>query len=290
MDPRAAFVLNLDADLELGSSDYRSTRTTRDAIRLHARTLAETLLRPGDRCVDASDPDGSCAGMIGRAFSPTPSALAELKRVAAIVPDSPSIEVLRRVCRRDFAYLHELDDALCSNDAETVLEHLRSRLAPGISFRLKRVRGMAGRGHRVVRELLTEHDERFVRMSEGLVVEPEVTIEDEFSLHGFLRPDGHFVSGDLVRSTVDGRGVWRETMPIDPRSVDAETRSAISASFEQASELLGTAGYFGPFGIDAFVYRDGARSRLRTRGEVNARYSMGWAIGMRRVNPRPDFM
>ena len=42
------------------------------------------------------------------------------------------------------------------------------------------------------------------------------------------------------------------------------------------------AGYFGPFGVDAYTYRDRlARATcdlLQPRSEVNARYSMGFAL------------
>ena len=46
-------------------------------------------------------------------------------------------------------------------------------------------------------------------------------------------------------------------------------------------EALAGAGYFGPFGIDAYRYRDRAGAlRLQPRSEINARYSMGFAVGL----------
>jgi hypothetical protein len=44
-----------------------------------------------------------------------------------------------------------------------------------------------------------------------------------------------------------------------------------------AAALL-QAGYFGPFGIDAFRYELGGRTKLQPRCEINARYTMGFAI------------
>jgi hypothetical protein len=46
---------------------------------------------------------------------------------------------------------------------------------------------------------------------------------------------------------------------------------------------LFAAAYFGPFGVDGFVYRDhDGGLRLQPRSEINARYSMGFAIGFGR--------
>jgi hypothetical protein len=41
------------------------------------------------------------------------------------------------------------------------------------------------------------------------------------------------------------------------------------------AEVLRDAGYFGPFGIDAYRWRDGATQYFNPRSEINARYSMG---------------
>jgi hypothetical protein len=53
------------------------------------------------------------------------------------------------------------------------------------------------------------------------------------------------------------------------------------------AQALLEAGYFGPFGIDAFRWVDRAGvERFNPRCEINARYSMGWAVGM--GSRRPD--
>ena len=48
MDARAAFVLNLDADLELAVDRYAPTRSVERAVETHADVLARSLLREGD--------------------------------------------------------------------------------------------------------------------------------------------------------------------------------------------------------------------------------------------------
>ncbi len=46
------------------------------------------------------------------------------------------------------------------------------------------------------------------------------------------------------------------------------------------ADALSRAGYFGPFGVDAYRYRDREQQlRLQPRSEINARYTMGFAVG-----------
>ena len=50
---------------------------------------------------------------------------------------------------------------------------------------------------------------------------------------------------------------------------------------ERVASALRQAGYFGPFGIDGYTYRGpGGAVCLQPRSEINARYSMGFAVGM----------
>ena len=50
---------------------------------------------------------------------------------------------------------------------------------------------------------------------------------------------------------------------------------------ERVAGALHAAGYFGPFGIDAYRYADAhGRTRWNPCGELNARYTMGYALGM----------
>ena len=72
-------------------------------------------------------------------------------------------------------------------------------------------------------------------------------------------------------------------------NLEGRKRDALLAAFDDTSRGLREAGYFGPFGVDAFAWEDelGAR-RFQPRCEVNARYSMGWAAGMGAL--RPDLM
>jgi hypothetical protein len=101
----------------------------------------------------------------------------------------------------------------------------------------------------------------------------------DYGWHGFVPQRGDTTLGEPTRQTCDDSGAWRGT----ELATDLEPREAASlcASARLAAEALVAAGYFGPFGVDAYRWRDGATVRFNPRSEINARYSMGWASGMR---------
>jgi hypothetical protein len=87
--------------------------------------------------------------------------------------------------------------------------------------------------------------------------------------------------GALVRQRCDARGAWVATEAIDsPTEREREVDRLLSARAASVADALFGAGYFGPFGIDAFTYRgeDGAL-RFHELSEINARYSMGFGVG-----------
>lgn len=279
MSAPRAFLFNLDADLELGArAPYTPTQAVLRAMVAHAAPL-RALLREGDAIVDDATPEGALRGHDGVAFCPTPRALARLAAVGARLPPHPPVEVLRRVASRAFSagLGPGLPGAEFLTDAATIAARVGQAPAVGHAHRLKRAHGMAGRGHRVVRPgPLTAADRAFVEASlpAGLVVEPEVSIVEELAIHGVLGPDGALREGRVVRQRCDARGAWVATEPCTtphaPRLADELRRVAAA---------LHGAGYFGPFGVDAFVFRDGDALVLQPRSEVNPRLSMGFAVG-----------
>jgi len=286
---RRAWVLNLDADLELAmlgrGSAYAPTRTVRDAMAPFVALLAKALLGPDDVLVDeGADSNEEARGLTGRAFCPTPRALAIMKRAGAIPEPHPRAEVLRRVNARAFA--SSLGQTLA--DAELVAEFdtAVAKLASGAgAWRVKRNFGMTGRGQRVVTAgAASEADLAFVRagMDEGGVqIEPNVAIVTEYGLHGVLAQDGALSLGALVTQRCDVRGAWISTERAPAQGPDtANTAAALGEEARFVARALAEAGYFGPFGIDAYTYRASSGDvRLQLRSEINARYSMGFAIG-----------
>jgi len=267
-----AWVLNLDADLELeAGARYAPTRTVLAAMRSHAAWLAERLLSPGDVWLD----EVSAPGMTGRAFCPTPRALSAMQRAGVVPEPHPDVSVLRRVNSREFA--HGLGPTLPGAAFVRDLDEARALLARpppvGDAWRIKRAFGMAGRGQRLARGDLS-----FLRawVAEGVMIEPNVPIVDEYGRHGMLAEGGSLTIGRLVRQRCDAHGQWLSTEPADDPAVASELEREVRS----VAVALHHAGYFGPFGVDAFTYRaaDGSL-RLQPRSEINARYSMGFPIG-----------
>ena len=289
MAAAVAWVLNLDADLELAAAArYTPTRRTLTAMKPHVATLARTLLSPDDVLIDERT-DRFAEGLVGRAFSPTPRALELLRRAGALPEAHPPLDVLRRVNSRAFcsalgptlpgaAFVTELDVARAMLDGEPAL---------GGGFRLKRAFGLSGRGQRVVAPAaIAEADLAFLHaaLAEGGVqIEPNAAIETEWAMHGFIEKTGTIRLGALVRQRCDARGAWLATERADDVGSLGELPRRLAEETERVAHALIDAGYFGPFGVDAFTYRDrlGALC-LQPRSEINARYSMGFPIGFPR--------
>lgn len=286
---RYAWVLNLDADLELAALHrYTPTKSVRGAVASFVPILASSLLGPHDILVDEASTPGVARGLSGLAFCPTPRALAILRAAGAEPEKAPRPEILRRVNSRAFASSlgTTLDDAAFVTTFEQAHSKLTRPPHAGNGWRVKRAFGMAGRGQRLIRcPLVTAEDLAFVRagLAEGGVqVEPNVEVVREYAVHGMLREDGTYRLGRIVEQQCDARGAWRATTPLAPEDETEET--FVERLLEEANYVasaLRTAHYFGPFGIDAYAYR-GPRHEVRfqPRSEINARYSMGFAVGM----------
>ena len=281
MATRYAWVLNLDADLELAHGHgYTPSASVARATAAFAEHLRRSLVGSDDVVVDAGTPEGAARGFIGRAFCPTPRAIALLVRAGAEPEPHPSFEVLRHVASRAFATSlgQTMPKAAFVTSAEDAREILRGDPAPGNGWRVKRAYGMSGRFHRVVHRAPRDEDVAFLAswIAEGGVqIEPNVRIVREYALHGVIA-NGDVKLGALTEQHTDASGAWLETVlaPNAPR----EIAEAIAKEAERAGRALSNEGYFGPFNVDAFEYDGG----FRARSEVNARYSMGFAIGFGR--------
>jgi hypothetical protein len=282
-------VLNLDADLELAAGPrYQPSRQVRDAVALHASRLEATLLAPGDMVVDEASPPSSARGLSGVAFCPTPRALALLCRAGAEPEPHPSVVVLRHVNSRAFAASlgQTLPGAAFVTDKREALAMLRGPSPLGEAWRVKHAFGMTGRNQRVVPHgRIEEGDVAFVTrgiLSLGVQIEPNVAIHEEYAIHGFLHEDGSLTRGTLVRQRCDARGAWLSTERIPEGDGDrAAIREPMEVELARVAGALDREGYFGPFGIDAYTYAGASGERcFQPRSEINARYSMGFAVGL----------
>lgn len=281
MEARYAWVLNLDADLELAHGEgYTPSASVARATSVYAERLRASLVGADDLVVDGSEPEGAARGLVGRAFCPTPRAIAILRRAGAEPEPHPSFDLLRRVASRAFSALlgQTMPKAAFASRMDEAREILRGDPTPGTGWRIKRAYGMSGRFHRVVDRAPRDEDVAFLAKwidEAGVQIEPNVCVVREYALHGFIA-NGHVKLGALTEQRTDATGAWLATIrvPDAPR----EIAEAIASEAEHAGRALSNAGYFGPFNVDAFEYDGG----FRARSEVNARYSMGFAIGFER--------
>ncbi|MFO0761627.1 MAG: hypothetical protein U0359_34615 [Byssovorax sp.] len=289
--PRS-WVLNFDADDELaagpGYTPSPAVLARFPALTDHARGL----LAEGDRLVEAGAPPRPAGVYEGRAWSPTPRALRLLERAGAIVPDAPPLGVLRRVTHRAFAA--SLGQTLPGACFVTALDEAERALAlpsPTGTWLCKRAFGFAGRGKRRIGSgPLAAPDRAWVKASlgegMGLQIEPLVQRALDMGLHGFVDRGGALTLGAPTVQQIDASGQWRGSERAAAGLLAREEEDALVRAAEQGAAALREAGYFGPFGVDAFRWIDEhGRARFQPRSEINARYSMGWAVGMGELRP-----
>ncbi len=269
---RVAWVLNLDADLEFAAGKtYSPSNAVLAAMEPAQGRLARLLVGAEDVLL------GEGAADVGRAFCPTPRALS-LFRDAGVEPEPyPDFAVLRRVNGRGFCA--ELGQTLPGAEFVTALNDALVLLAKsppvGRQWRAKRGWGMAGRGQRPIEAgTVSDADIAFLRASlsrdGGIQIEPEVEIVREVGIHGLLAQNGDVRLGPVVSQTCDDAGQWMSS------HATTEQIPALTAEANRVANALSVAGYFGPFGVDAYFYHHGGQIRLQPRSEINARYSMGF--------------
>jgi hypothetical protein len=275
-----AWVLNQDAELEMARSGYTPSAQLLAQLAQHG-AAAETLLGPDDVLVEHGRHLGS--QFVGRAWCPTPLALAKLRAVGVQPEPHPTAEVLRRVNHRKFAF--ELGGGLHDQHYVTTLDQAQALVGTPQTWMCKRPLAFAGRGQLRVNASLDEKQQQWVDASlrsDGFIMEPLVTPLLEVSLHGFVWRDLRFELGRVCVQNVSERGVYRGVRLAQEHELDAFERSLFFASAQKVAHALGTAGYFGPFGIDGYRYADEGRTGFCPLSEINARYTMAFVTGFSR--------
>lgn len=284
------WLLNLHAELERGAS-ADPLRAAREHPGLVAR--AAGLIPPGD-CVVTALTDLACVDTIV-AWSPTAAVRALVARAGFEIEHWPPLSIIERVLSRRW---NAERLGLPLPGASLVLDRADLARATAIesptgSLLLRKMRGFAGKGRRICRVgALAEADLRFANKAleeGGLLVEPFVETTLDVSVHGFIpptlptAPSGGVALGQLVVTTLGPGGTW-----LAARRASAEETRALGQDLDRearrAAAALQEDGYWGPFCVDAF--RFAWRGRSWARCEVNARYSMAWALGM--GDDRPD--
>jgi hypothetical protein len=283
-EPRL-WLFNLDAALELESpGPYQTSRrlsATLEPIQAHARAL----MQPGDEALDRERaPEPRWASFWGCAWSPTPSALRQLANAGARLSPTPGVDVLRRVNHRRF-YLElggGAPGARYVTDATELEATLRdSRFRPGM---FKRPFGFAGRGQRRIQGQPSEDDRRWLGASlrrGGLLIEPWLELSLEVGLHGSIDAAGQVRFGQICVQEINAFRCWVASRRASSKDIDGAQAAALRQRARSVAEALFAAGYHGPFGVDAYLWRTPSGSiELNSLGELNARYTMGYAVGM----------
>lgn len=293
-----AWVFNLDAEDELSRG---GAHTPSASMMARIETLLprlESLLGPQDMVLWPGTRSGKEIPKRGQAWCPTRWALGQLEKAGVQAWPSPSFEVLRVVNHRRFN--HQLGQRLPAagyaenEEALAVLLSAHSELERTSSRKcwlLKRPFGFAGRGQRKLGlGALSPADQAWVtaslRAGDGLQVEPWVDKELEVGLHGWLTQDGTCTWGQPTVQIIDAMGTWQNSSVASPDTLSESENVALHMEARRVAEALHHAGYFGPFGVDAFRWRSAdGRHHFQPRSEINARYSMGWAVGMGGFKP-----
>ncbi len=274
-----AWVLNLDAELELsrGRPGYVPQRKLVAQLTEHGRG-ARLLLGPLDAVVGEAPVTPE---HVGRAWCPTPLALARLASFGVVAEPHPSASVLRRVNHRLFA--HQLGGGLPEGAYLVSRAQLQDQLGDcSRPWLLKRPLTFAGRGQQRVLGPLSDKQWAWVDASlarDGLLLEPLVKPTLEVSLHGFVWRDGRYRLGRPCRQLISERGSFRGIRLCEPSELSLAEDRALFERAEAAAQALGTAGYFGPYGIDAYRYEHQGDVAFCALGEINARYTLGFITG-----------
>ncbi|MBK8177492.1 MAG: hypothetical protein IPK67_01010 [Planctomycetes bacterium] len=298
--PRA-WVLNLDAEHELGARGaYAPTRHLADLSAREGRRLLGELVLPGDVVVTEEllaqgGAEASRARELpGYAWSPTPRALTLLRRAGARPVQGPELSVLRAVNARDFAARVREPHAGGSFEKHVALDldtalSLLARPARG-GWLARRTFGAAGRGRRrLAAGRPSESELAWLAASlriGPLVIEPWVTVTVEYTRSAWVGPRGEVSISPPCFQATTAHGAWTRTELAERGGVGREDDRRLEEMVEAAGRALFTAGYFGPFGIDAYRHRrpdgagEGVASVLNPMSEINARFTMDWATAM----------
>jgi hypothetical protein len=297
---RRAWVLNLDAEHELEArGNYAPTLHLKRLVARESARLVGELVAPDDVIVTegllaaGGEAAEAARGLPGFAWSPTPRALRLLTRAGALPVAAPAVEILRAVNERAFAALVR-EPLSKSSFAKHVVDSLDAALlqlslpAPD-GWLVRRAFGAAGRGRRRLRAGLPSEDERAwlaASLRRGaLVIEPWVRVTLEHTRSAWITRDGTTsISPPCFQATTE-HGAWTRTELAPRGDVSREDDVRLEEAVARAGSELAQAGYFGPFGIDAYHHHAPGTTKtvLNPLSEINARFAMDWATAMQRI-------
>ena len=144
---------------------------------------------------------------------------------------------------------------------------------------------LIGRGPDVADEELRRGVERLFRRHGPLLFEPWMHREADFGVCASAGGADGASAALLHRQLVDGRGRFlgieltagSSVNGATPPGMTADERDRTIAAAVEVGRSLASEGYRGPFGVDAWRYRDrDGRIAFQPIGEINARLTFGW--------------
>ncbi|HSC88147.1 MAG TPA: hypothetical protein VLC09_12780 [Polyangiaceae bacterium] len=284
------WLLNPDAESELRSPRGPNYTAPASVVRsmLAQRALFAPLLQgePGCFIAELTTTDAHDHTLRGPAllWCPTPSAQRAARRAGYSLPPAPEPDVLRRAMSRRLLAESSLPapPGRCFVTSEEALEVALAPVFAGELWRAKPAYSFASRGQRKLSRHHLELDRRFLSDAlrhGGLLLEPELELQRELSIHGLVRPSESPLLGSPCVQALDEFG---QPLRVDAlESLDErDGRDVRSAELrllgEQAAATLAHVGYFGPFGLDVLEDRGGNL----WASDLNARFTLGWSTGM----------
>lgn len=274
-DSKHAWLLNLDAELELASAEpYIRRQSLARVVKNHLPDCSRLCRTEPVVGLHPVEPD-----RVVYLWCPTPSAFRELAQRGLQGVLGPSLGVLRKVNHRSWPL--EFGPRFPGRSYLERGAAWREALLGGAktAWRCKRPYGFAGRGQRCIGPDPSQDDVRWLNDSlrlGGLLIEPNVEVVREFSIHGYVDARG-LVFGTPCSFSTDANGSPAAMELAEP---DAVRDRALRTSVELVAARLRRADYFGPFGVDSFEYRMDRGLKLNALGEVNARFTLGWSLGV----------
>ncbi|HET9953059.1 MAG TPA: hypothetical protein VFQ61_01075 [Polyangiaceae bacterium] len=281
-----AWILNLDAELELSQPRYQASAAIRRRLEEHAQR-AQGLLGAGDITIDVLEANASmdASAFKARAWCPTRSAQARAAARGIELEPAPELSIIERVNHRLFA--HQLGGGLPGQRYVTQPAELDEVLA-GAQWPLlfKRPFSFAGRGQQRLYRAPTAPEAAWLAASirtGGMIVEPLVQPIVEFSQHGWIEAHGQTRYGAPCVQSVSDRGVFQAARRATSADLRVHEQHALTERLDAVAVALRRAGYFGPFGIDAYRYDSRGRVGFCALSEINARYTLSYPTGFSRA-------
>jgi hypothetical protein len=296
-EPRV-WVLNLDAEHELETGrGYAPTEHLRAIVAREGRRLLGNLVRPGDIVLGeeelAPGESEGLRGLEGFAWSPTPRALERLAAAGIRTSDAPAFDVLRVVNARPFATAVR-EPLAAASFVKRVLFSLDEALAAlafpaADGWLVRRIFGAAGRGRRRIAAGRPDEGERAWLVASlrhgALVIEPWVTVTREYTRSAWITRRGEVVISPPCFQATTREGAWKSTELAERGAVSRADDARLEEAVAAAGAALAGAGYFGPFGIDAFRHRSAHGEVLNPLSEINARFTMDWTTAWGSLQP-----